>query len=124
MREIKYPVPRLIYFIFFSISIVRSAVALDFKLHENNSKTLTAVLASGSIELDDSARLNKFLSIQPRKINTVVYLSSGGGSLAGGIRLGEYFKKYQIKTVVEGNETCASACALAFLGGTDRCGNR
>lgn len=105
-------------------SLAPPAAALDFKLHDNNSKTLNAVLATGIVEWDDADRLDQFLSRQPRKRNTAIYLNSPGGSLGGGIRLGEYFKRNRIKTVVEGHETCASACALAFLGGTDRHGNR
>lgn len=105
-------------------SLARPAAALDFKLHDNNSKTLNAVLATGTIEWADADRLDKFLTRQLRKTNTAVYLNSPGGSLSGGIRLGEYFKHNRIKTVVEGRETCASACALAFLGGTDIHGNR
>lgn len=33
-------------------------------------------------------------------------------------------KRNRIKTIVDGHKTCASACALAFLGGTYRNGNR
>ena len=98
--------------------------ALDFELHENNSERLNAVLASGTIRWDDVERLERFLAALPSKRNTAIYFNSPGGSLGGGIRLGQYFRKNKIKTVVEGHETCASACALAFLGGTDRSGNR
>ena len=38
------------------------------------------------------------------------------------MRLGLYFHLNKIKTVVEGGQDCASACALAFLGGTDNAG--
>ena len=105
-------------------AFVTPCAALDFQLHSNNSKTLNAVLASGTIEYDDANRLHQFLSLQSRRSNAVLYLKSPGGSLGGGIRLGQYLRKNNIKTVVEGGETCASACALAFLGGTDRQGNR
>lgn len=105
-------------------AFVTPCAALDFQLHSNNSKTLNAVLASGTIEYDDANRLHQFLSLQPRRSNAALYLKSPGGSLGGGIRLGQYLRKNNIKTVVEGGETCASACALAFLGGTDRQGNR
>lgn len=106
------------------VSLTFPATALDFKLHNNNSKTLNAVLATGTIKWDDADRLDRFLSRQPQKRDTAIYLNSPGGDLYGGIRLGEYFNRNRIKTVVEGNEICASACALAFLGGTDRNGKR
>jgi len=46
-------------------------------------------------------------------------LASPGGNLYEGMKLGLYFRQERIKTIVEGGEDCASACALAFLGGTD-----
>ena len=98
--------------------------ALEFELHDNDSKTLNAIMASGIVKRDDVERLDHFLSRQPTKRHTAIYLNSPGGSLGGGIRLGEYFRKNRIKTIVEGHEMCASACALAFLGGTDSNGNR
>jgi hypothetical protein len=48
--------------------------------------------------------------------------SNSVGSLIEGLKLGYLFKDMRIKTVVEGdrpNNLCASACALAFLGGHD-----
>ena len=93
--------------------------ALEFHVHDNNSKTLNAVMATGNVESNDVEKLDRYLSMQPIKKHTAVYLDSPGGSLAGGIRLGKYFKQHRIKTVIQGYKICASACALAFLGGTD-----
>ena len=100
------------------------SAALEFQVHDNNSMTLNAVLATGTIELDDMEKLHQYLGERTKKPNTAIYFDSPGGSLGGGIRLGEYFRRSRIKTVVEGGKTCASACALAFLGGTDAKGNR
>jgi hypothetical protein len=56
----------------------------------------------------------------PARKRTAIYLDSPGGHLYEGLRLGRFFHESKIKTVIEGNEgTCASACALAFLGGRD-----
>jgi hypothetical protein len=60
-----------------------------------------------------------------------VRLNSPGGSLSGGIRLGELIRKLKLGTEIGGTETdgdhwkrvpgiCASACAFAFLGGISR----
>lgn len=95
------------------------AHALTFRVHANSSTRLTAVLASGMIQEGDAKRLDQFLSGLPSRANTAVYLASPGGNLYEGMRLGLYFKSQRIKTVVEGGEDCASACAVAFLGGTD-----
>jgi len=96
-----------------------AATALDFTVHANSSRTLTAYLAAGEVEMLDVERLDAILSKQPRRANTVVYLSSAGGNLYEGMRLGMFFRERRIKTVVEGGGLCASACAIAFLGGSD-----
>lgn len=104
--------------------IVSSLSALDYSLHMNNSKTLNAIYATGGIKANDTYRLEDFISKLPIKKHTAIYLDSPGGNLYEGIRLGMYFKSKRIKTVVDGNKMCASACAIAFLGGTDYQGNK
>ena len=49
-----------------------------------------------------------------------VFLSSGGGMLADGYKMGNLFRKYQVNTIVTAGQTCASSCAVAFLGGVWR----
>lgn len=100
-----------------------TAWSLEFTIHKNNSRTLTAILASGPVENLDVERLDNLLSQIPKRPNTAVYLSSPGGDLYEGMRLGSYFRERRIKTVVEGGRSCASACAIAFLGGTDNKGD-
>lgn len=47
-----------------------------------------------------------------------VELSSLGGDLIEGLKIGYLFRDYDIATVVRKKDLCLSACALAFLGGT------
>jgi hypothetical protein len=97
--------------------------ALDYQIHPNNkSTTLTAIFASGRIVEGDTERLKLFLQPLPSTTNTAIYLASDGGNLMEGMRLGMLFREARIKTVIEGGRDCASACALAFLGGTDNAG--
>lgn len=105
-------------------AITIPAVALDFSIHPNAASmpAVTAILAEGDIEEGDVERLARFLSTVPVQKTTAIYLASPGGSLYEGMRLGRYFGRNHIKTVVEGNRICASACALAFLGGRDNAG--
>ncbi len=110
--------------VYFLIFLTSSSSALNFYEHENNSKTLNAIMATGNVKYDDVEKLDRYLSKLPHKKHTAIYLDSPGGNLAGGIRLGRYFKQNKIKTVIQGYKTCASACALAFLGGTDYNGNK
>lgn len=96
---------------------------MDFSVHANTTARLTAILATGEIEAGDVERLQSFLDGQPARDVTAIYLASPGGNLYEGMRLGRFFKDHRIKTVVEGGQECASACALAFLGGHDNNGN-
>jgi hypothetical protein len=82
---------------------------------------------SGEIGPDSTAALERLLpKLEPcvlkdgSRSSSVVYLSSGGGLLRDGYRLGELFRKYQITTVITGGQVCASSCAIAFLGGLHR----
>ena len=50
--------------------------------------------------------------------NPWLLLESPGGSLDDGIELGKAVRLKRLRTLTR--ETCASACALIFLGGTDR----
>lgn len=102
-----------------------SVWALEFSRHPNSDQmpAVTAILAVGEIADGDVKRLSRYLSTIDARPTTAIYLASPGGSLYEGMRLGLYFKQHRIKTIVEGNQVCASACALAFLGGRDNDGN-
>ena len=103
---------------------VELAFSMDYHIHPSNkSETLNAILATGDIKQGDVAKLELFLGTLPPRRNTAIYLASPGGDLYEGIRLGLFFKHKDIKTVVEGGHDCASACAIAFLGGTDSFGH-
>jgi hypothetical protein len=55
-----------------------------------------------------------------KRVKTQVYLKSEGGFLLDGVRLGEFFRENNIQTEISDGAVCASACAIAFLGGTTR----
>lgn len=50
----------------------------------------------------------------------VVELNSSGGSYQAGLDLALLFRRLGLATVVKSDDHCFSACALAFLGGTQR----
>lgn len=84
------------------------------------------VYASGVITDGTTERFLTFVQINGID-NALVHLSSPGGSLAEGIRLGKAIRSLSFSTTVgdrtdEKTETsvCASACAYAFAGGTSR----
>jgi hypothetical protein len=108
--------------ILFLVLSTNAPRALEFSRHNADSSGLNAIAATGRIEAGDSEKLLRYLRTLPGKPNTAIYLSSPGGSLIEGLKLGYLFKERRIKTIVEGdrpNNLCASACALAFLGGHD-----
>jgi len=113
---------RIVLFVLLMWYSASAATALDYSVHPNTSKRLTAIMAEGDVEPGDSERLIGFINAQPRRPVIAIYLSSPGGSLYEGMKLGRLFRDWRIKTVVEGGRECASACALAFLGGHDERG--
>lgn len=116
-----FPIKLHAILLLFTLSCELSA--MEFSIHPNNSPNLNAILAAGQIRSGDAQKLEQLLISLPQKKNTAIYLASPGGSLMEGMDLGMMFRKHRVKTVVEGGEICASACAMAFLGGTDKNGN-
>jgi hypothetical protein len=49
-----------------------------------------------------------------------VAFSSDGGSLLAGLRIGEAIRRNRFSTIVPDGRRCASACALAWVGGVER----
>lgn len=45
-------------------------------------------------------------------------LSSSGGDLLEGLKVGYLFREFEVATIVRKGDICLSACAMAFLGGT------
>jgi hypothetical protein len=77
-----------------------------------------AITITGIMGMED---IDKFLILSaglPRRI-VVVFDSPGGATLAG-IKIGEIIRAKQYGTFVKHDTTCASACALAWLGGAFR----
>src|ERR1700761_6882686 len=83
------------------------------------------VMASGEITHGDADKLVKFLHRNKMDVYNLdtdyeIWLSSPGGDLFEGMALGEAIRKSLYTTVVGSHSICASACALAFLGGAQR----
>ena len=71
----------------------------------------------GDLALDDEKAFRKAaLNIE----RAVVVFDSNGGNLAAGIGIGRAIRLQEYSTSVSDNGTCASACALAWLGGVQR----
>jgi hypothetical protein len=75
------------------------------------------MMVSGKLELEDE---KKFNVVAQRYNKGAVVFSSPGGNLAAGIKIGQIIRMRNFATGVAPNTKCASACALAWLGGTQR----
>lgn len=69
-------------------------------------------LLSGDIETDDA---NLFKDVQVTRL----CLNSDGGSFIGGKALEDHFITEGVQTYIRRGDRCHSACALAFLGGSE-----
>ena len=89
------------------------------------------IFATGEIDPDAAARLEALIQNKRIPQGSILYLSSPGGSLAGGITLGRIIRKYGLNTSIGQSDPsqnnvgikpgyCYSACATAFLGGVFR----
>jgi len=75
------------------------------------------VLVDGKIEFGDG---DQFRSKTAFLSNGIVSFRSDGGSVAAAIQIGEIIRLKGFTTSVSRDSRCASACALAWLGGTKR----
>jgi hypothetical protein len=100
-------------------ALAQPAGAVEISKHAADSATVNAIQIKGKIDDGDTFDLQVAISKLPKKPVIVVYLNSPGGNLREGMRLGKFFFDNKIETVVETKTQCASACALAFLGGRD-----
>jgi len=63
---------------------------------------------TGSLSLSDGAPL------------PIIHLNSLGGNLIAGVELAKLFMNHGLRTVIDQDAICASACAIAFMHGTIR----
>jgi hypothetical protein len=81
------------------------------------------IYASGAIEAGDAARLSGLVrsnNLANGFDDYVVRLNSPGGLTLEGMEVGRVIRDASLETLVARGDVCASACALAFLGGTRR----
>jgi hypothetical protein len=127
----------LIFFlltVMLGLPCVATAKDMTFEIVYMNHTNV--VVADGDITAKTPEAFQAFLDTSPFDgFRFVVALNSGGGSLVGGMRLGQMIRESGLDTTVEayppdattgkpGYATrpgqCYSACAIAFLGGVRR----
>jgi hypothetical protein len=75
------------------------------------------VIIDGDLDSNDGDQFRSKTSFLSKAI---ISFRSDGGNVVAGIQIGESIRLKGFTTVVAGNAGCASACAIAWLGGTPR----
>ena len=92
------------------------AAEVDVRPLDNGS---TLIFIEGEFEHDDVETFKtKLASLSAARV--AVAFRSDGGSLVAGIRIGTLIREKKLTTLIPDGGSCASACALAWLGGTKR----
>jgi hypothetical protein len=99
---------------------------IDSPCEGNGSRCAESIYAEGVIESDTPEKFKAFVAkAKADKSNYLpkyptVILISPGGSVVGGMGLGEAIRSLNYDTYTPYDGFCASACSLAFLGGVGR----
>jgi len=82
----------------------------------------TIVLLNGELADGDASRLRDIIkaSITSGRSVSGIRLNSSGGSMLEGARLAAVIQNAKIATVVATGATCASACFIAFIAGSQK----
>ena len=93
------------------------ALAATITVRPQASDRPIVVMVEGSLVAVDE---DQFAAKTAPLSSAFVALSSDGGSLVAGLRMGEAIRQKGFSTIVPDGGRCASACALAWLGGVER----
>jgi ATP-dependent protease ClpP protease subunit len=109
------------------VSGLRIRVTQDLNSDTCSSGVHHSIEIDGPINKDTSYVLSKVLENLPKCkapngniIVTAVYLNSAGGTLEDGYAIGKVFRTVGVSARVIKGQVCASACAVAFIGGSFR----
>ena len=94
-----------------------AAHAASISVESTDPAQPALVVVQGSFETKDG---DQFFTKTGSLGSAMVRLQSNGGSLVAGIQIGETIRLKGFQTLVPAGARCASACAMAWLGGTQR----
>lgn len=101
----------------FAIAWAGSAHAATISVQSAGPEKPAVVIVHGTLEAADGER---FFAKVARLPSALVRFESNGGSVVTGIQIGEIIRLREFHTIVPAGARCASACALAWLGGSQR----
>lgn len=91
--------------------------ALPARISVSSGLGAPLITVAGELDLADTV---EFLRKTQDLPDAVVLLESPGGNAVAGVQIGRAIRQKGFRTVVPSAINCASACALAWLGGTPR----
>src|SRR6516165_4552038 len=97
--------------------VTTPAVAAVITVREQTPDRPSVVVVEGSLAAFDE---DQFAAKAASLSSAFVAFSSDGGSLLAGLRIGEAIRRKGFSTIVPDGRRCASACALAWVGGVER----
>lgn len=104
-------------FVSFALSLTASEAALQFQA-DSTSDGLRFIVASGDFGASDDLR--PFAALVVSSQARFVTFNSPGGNIYKAMELGRLIRGSGLSTIQLRASQCASACALAFLGGVRR----
>jgi hypothetical protein len=108
---------KLIVVLFIAVlAVPTGGLAAEIRVTSGDG-SLSTVLVLGPIEAGDS---QKFGALTQGLSRALVVFGSPGGLLTEGLAIGEQLRQAGFASAVAENTLCASACALAWLGGRPR----
>lgn len=97
--------------------LLTSVRAISATIEADTSGSVPIITIIGGLQYGDE---KKFINVALAHPTALVGLMSPGGNLLAGIEIGKAIRLKGYMTAVPGDATCASACALAWLGGRKR----
>jgi len=95
-----------------------AAQAANIVIEKPETPTSPAVVSvAGRVDSGDYAA---FILVTQHMKNATIYFYSEGGEIADAVLIGQLIREKRFNTAVADQETCWSACALAWLGGAKR----
>ena len=101
----------------FAVLAAGSAQAATISVQDAGPHDRALIVVRGTFATGDGERF--FAKIAPLS-TAIVRLEGSGGSVLAGIQIGETIRLKNMDTLVPAGARCASACALAWLGGSQR----
>jgi len=107
------------FVVFAAASLTANAAQIEAVAPDKSSTTL--IIVDGTLEKDDE---KKFINIALPQPDAIMIFRSNGGNLVAGIEIDKAIRMKGFSTLVPNDMHCASACALAWLGGRVRAMSR